>query len=80
MVVGDTYLLSAATVCRCVSQVTAALIELALTYIKMPSVEALPHVKERFYEIASKFSLLHFIWLFFGLCLLHLVGFTCIFG
>ena len=56
MVLGDTYSLSSATVCRCVTQVTEGLLELAPRYIKMPSAEALDEVKQRFYEIASKFA------------------------
>ena len=59
MVIGDTYLLSEATVCRCVTQVTDILVEKAATYIKMPSLDGLAEVKERFYEIASKFFLLN---------------------
>ena len=54
MVIGDTYLVSEATVCRCVTQVTESLVNKASLYIKMPSMETLPDVKQRFYEIASK--------------------------
>ena len=54
LVLSDTYHLSAATVCRCVAQVTGALIKIANQHIQMPSVEALPEVKERFYTITSK--------------------------
>ena len=54
MVIGDTYFVSPASVCRCVQQVSYGLIQIAPNYIKMPSNEALPVVKQRFYEIASK--------------------------
>ena len=54
MVIGDTYFISPASVCRCVQQVSYGLIQLAPTYIRMPSNEALPLVKQRFYDIASE--------------------------
>ena len=54
LVMSDTYHLSAATVCRCVAQVMGALIKIANQHIQIPSLEALPEVKERFYAIASK--------------------------
>ena len=54
LVLSDTYHLLAATVCRCVAQVTGALIKIANQHIQMPSVEALLEVKERFYAITSK--------------------------
>ena len=53
LVLSDTFHLSAATVCRCVAQVTGALIKIAHQHIQMPSVEALPDVKARFYAITS---------------------------
>ena len=54
LVLSDTYHLLAATICRCVARVMGALIKIVNQYIQMPSVEALPEVKERFYTIASK--------------------------
>ena len=59
MVIGDTYLVSEASVCRCVAQVTDILVEKAPLYIKMPSREGLAEVKQQFYEIACKSLISH---------------------
>ena len=53
-VLGDTYLISPASVCRSVNQIAEALVGMAAKYVKMPSVHALDKVKQDFYSIASK--------------------------
>ena len=60
LVLGDTYWLSAATVCRFVYQVTEALLRRTEMFIKMPCEEALPTVKQEFYDIASKLLIADF--------------------
>ena len=54
-VLGDTYWLSAATVCRCMYQVTNALLRRSDQFIRMPSEDGLAQVKEEFYDIASEY-------------------------
>ena len=55
LVLTDIYDISPASVCRCVKQVTSALVAVAGQFIKMPSKEALPLIKQKFYDIASEY-------------------------
>ena len=55
MVLGDCLLISPATMCRCVEQVTEALRKYANRFIKWPNnPEALEALKSKFYDIAGE--------------------------
>ena len=58
MVLGDCLLISPATMCRCVDQVTEALRKHSNRFIKWPnSHEALEGLKSKFFDIAGEISM-----------------------